>query len=169
MDIMSILKVLERHRVRYVLFGTVGAIAYGADLSPGDLDICPALDEGNLLRLAGALEELGARPKYNPPWNTREECDRWAPAPLAEETFDTIFETPYGDLDVVPRPYGPNGKVDRFEYGRLDERAETSMMFGLPVRVAGVEDLIASKMSRRREKDLRALPELERIRGRVSG
>ncbi len=56
--------------------------------------------------------------------------------------------------------------VDSLGYGRLDERAETSVVLGVPMRVACLEDLVASKMSRRREKDLRALPELERIRDR---
>ena len=39
---------LERHHVCYVLFETARLIAYGAVLSTGDLDICPAPDIDNL-------------------------------------------------------------------------------------------------------------------------
>ena len=84
------------------------------------------------------------------------------------ETFDHLFETAFGDFDVVPYPYGPNGKTDRFDYERLNERAVTTTMFGVPVRVTGIDDLVASKMSRRRDKDLQAWPELQRLLARSS-
>ena len=118
-------------------------MAYGANLTPGDLDICPALDEENLQPLANALREMEAKPRYTPGWNTQEECDNWSPHPLTEENFDHLFETALGDLDVVPRPYGPEGKLDRFTYERLNERAITSTTFGVEVRVADLDDLIA--------------------------
>lgn len=165
LDIPRILGILGRHQVQYVLFGSVGAMAYGAELTPGDLDICPAPDQENLRRLAQALEELGARPKVIPGWMTQAEAESWSPMPLTEENFDHLFETPFGDLDIVPRPYGPQGKLDSFTYERLNERAAIITTFGVSVRVADLEDLIASKMSRRRDKDLGAYPELQRIRG----
>ena len=73
------------------------------------------------------------------------------------ETFDHLFTTRYGDLDIVPFPYGPHGKEDCFTFASLDARAETFAAFGQQIRVAHLDDVIASKLSARREKDLRLL------------
>jgi hypothetical protein len=163
-DIAQFFIALDHHRIRYVLFGTVGLIAYGARVSTGDLDICPAPDQDNLEHLAVLLTAIQAIPRYVSGFNTREECEQWQPHPLQVETFDHLFQTMLGDLDVVPAPYGPHGKTDRFSYERLQERAVTKSIFGLHIRVAAFEDLLASKLSGQREKDLRIAPELERLR-----
>ena len=163
-DIPALLALLARHRVRYVLFGSGGAAAYGAALAPGDLDICPAPDPDNLRRLAAALADAGARPRVIPGWMTAEASAAWTPEPPTLETFDHLFETRFGDLDVVPRPYGPQGDADRFTFETLDAKAVTVPAFGTETRVASLDDLIASKMSRRRDKDLRAFAEMERLR-----
>lgn len=162
--IPELLAVLDRHGVRSVLFGSAGAVAYGADLTPGDLDLCPAPDSDNLRRLAAALVELEARPRVIPGWMTSVASAAWRPDPAAIERFDHLFETRLGDLDLVPRPFGPRGEVDRFTFNDLDARAATISAFGLTVRVAHLDDLIASKLSRQRDKDLRAIPQLERLR-----
>ncbi len=83
------------------------------------------------------------------------------PDPQVVETFDHLFETAFGDLDVVPYPYGPNGKADHFDYERLNARTVTITTFGVPVRVAGLDDLVASKLLRRRAKGLAAWPQLQ--------
>jgi hypothetical protein len=66
-------------------------------------------------------------------------------------------------LDIVPRPFGPNGKADRFDYERLRKRAVTLYPFNIPIEVAHIDDLIASKMSAWRTKDKAVLTELVRI------
>ena len=162
-NIPVLLEVLHRHQVQFVVFGSGGAVAWGAQLTPGDLDVCPALDEDNLRRLVAVLQEVDARPRHIPNWNTLEDVERWRPEPLTEAQLDHLFETRFGDLDIVPRPYGPSGADDRFDFAALDARATTTSALGMPVRVAGLEDLVASKMSRRRPKDIAALPELERV------
>ena len=163
-DVPALLTALARHRVRYVLFGSGGAAAYGADLTPGDLDVCPAPDPDNLRRLGLALVDVGARPRVTPGWMTPEASAAWTPEPPTAENVDHLFETDFGDFDVVPRPYGPRGDADRFTFDTLDARAVTLRAFGVETRVASLDDLIASKMSRRRDKDVRAFAELERLR-----
>lgn len=79
------------------------------------------------------------------------------------ETFDYLFTTTYGDLDIVPFSYGPHGTEDRFTFASLDARAITKAAFGQQIRVAHLDDVIASKLSARREKDRRLLPEIERL------
>jgi hypothetical protein len=57
----AILDLLERHRVRYVVIGGIGARIWGSPRNTDDLDICPAETRANKRRLAMALTELGAR------------------------------------------------------------------------------------------------------------
>jgi hypothetical protein len=154
---------LAQHDLHYVLFGSVGFMAYGLQTSNGDLDICIDPDEQNLRRLATLLLELGAKPRYVPGWSEKEACERWQPEPLVVETFDHLLTTKFGDLDIVPLPYGPHGKEDRFTFAVLNSRAITKTAFGQKIRVAHLDDLIASKLSARREKDLRLMPEIERL------
>jgi hypothetical protein len=162
-DLARLFATLDCHRVRYVLFGTVGLIAYGARLSTGDLDICPAPDINNLHHLAALLTEIQAKPHFAPNDLDQEKAELWRPNPLILETFDSLFQTAPGELDIVPFPYGPHGKIDRFTYDSLCRHAVTKTAFGVHIPVAAFEDLVASKLSARREKDLRILPEIERL------
>ena len=155
---------LDRHSVRYVLFGTTALVAYGAALSTGDLDICPAPDRENLQRLAALLTEIQARPHSAFDDPEQEKAAFWRPEPLTLETLDSLFQTTIGELDVVPFPYGPHGKLDRFSYESLHIRAVTKTAFDVRIPVAAFEDVVASKLSAHREKDLRILPEIERLR-----
>jgi hypothetical protein len=162
--IAPLIERLSRHEVRYVVFGSGGAWCYGANVSHGDFDICPDLDDANLARVAAVLVAIHARPRVIPGWMTPEVSAAWMPEPATDVNLDHLFETDLGDFDVVPCPYGPNGKSDRFDYQRLYVGSAAVEVAGLPVYVAGIDDLIASKLSQRRAKDLEALPELERIR-----
>ena len=163
-QIAQLCTALDHYAIRYVLFGTVGLIAYGAQVATGDLDICPAPDQENLEHLATLLTDLQAKPRYIPGFGNQEASERWQPQPLRLETFDHLFQTSLGELDVVPSPYGPHGKSDRFSYERLQQYALTKTAFGRLIRVAAFEDLVASKLSAKREKDRQILPELERLR-----
>jgi hypothetical protein len=152
---------LAYYHVCYVLFGTVGLIAYGAVLPTGDLDICPAPDKDNLRRLATLLSSIEAKPHIAP--STSNQKSLWQPEPLVIETFDHLFQTVLGELDIVPYPYGPNGKTDRFTYERLKECCATKRAFDIHIPVGAFEDIVASKLSARREKDLHILPEIARL------
>lgn len=162
-DLPQLFTALAQHSLRYVLFGSVAFMAYGLQTTNGDLDICIDADKQNLLRLSTLLLELRAKPRYVPGWSEKEACDRWQPEPLVVETFDHLFTTKFGDLDIVPFPYGHHGKEDRFTFASLNARALTKTEFGQQIRVAHLDDVISSKLSARREKDLRLLPEIGRL------
>ena len=138
-------------------------MAYGLQTTNGDLDICIDTGSQNLHRLSTLVLELRAKPRYVPGWSEQEACERWQPEPLVVETFDHLFTTKFGDLDIVPFPYGPHGKEDRFTFADLNARAITKTAFGQQIRVARLDDLIASKLSARRDKDLLLLPEIKRL------
>lgn len=162
-DLPKLFTALAQHGLCYVLFGSFGFIAYGLQITSGDLDICIDPDEQNLRCLSTLLLEIRAKPRYVPGWSEKEACERWQPEPLVVEIFDHLFTTRYGDLGIVPFPYGPHGKEDRFTFTSLDVRAITKAAFGQQIRVAHLDDIFTSKLSARREKDLRLLPEIERL------
>jgi hypothetical protein len=167
LKVKPLLEMLQLHQVQYVLFGTLGAIAYGADLSTRDMDICFATNKFNRQHIAELLPTVKARPTFTLGWNTEEECEAWLPEPPTIENLDHEFTTPYGKLDMVPYPFGPNGKADRFNYDQLKQRAATLYPFDIPVAVAHIEDLIASKISAQRPKDQAVYRELLRIQQRL--
>ena len=125
----AVFTALAHYGLQYVLFGSVGFMAYGLQISNGDLDICIDSDEQNLHRLSMLLLELQAKPRFVPGWYAKEDCERWQPEPLVVETFDHLFTTKIGDLDIVPFPYGSHGKEDRFTFASLNARAHYQKSF----------------------------------------
>lgn len=72
--VARLLAVLDSHDVLYVVTGSSAALLHGVALTPGHLDVTPALDTGNLERLARALVELDASQYPDEPFG------RWKPA-----------------------------------------------------------------------------------------
>lgn len=54
-----LLDALDRHKVAFVAVGGLAAQWQGASRPTKDMDICPAWDDENLDRLAGAMQDLG--------------------------------------------------------------------------------------------------------------
>ena len=157
---VQLLLALARHGVRFVLFGTGGAWAHGARLPIGDIDICPDPDPRNLERLGVCLDDLGGRPVAG---DGALPDAAWRPDPPTLENFGHRFETALGWLDVVPYPYGPGGPDDRLAFAELNARASTRVFAGQPVRIAGVDDLLASKRRSGQPKDRATVRELLRV------
>jgi hypothetical protein len=146
------LRALERHSVRYVLIGGVGATLHGSPLVTRDADICPALDGTNLESLAGALREMEAKLRTaDAPEGLPFACD----AAFLRQMKLLNLTTRFGDLDLSFAPSGTGG------YAELSVRAVGyDLGEGLIVRVAALEDIIRSKEAANREKDRQALPTL---------
>ena len=145
---------LDRHGVAYVLIGGLAAVLHGSPLPTIDADICPLRDEENLRRLAAALEELDARVRTA-------ETAGGVPFPrdatfLSRVTLLNLV-TLAGDLDLSFTPAGTAGYAD------LATHAEVVPIYGVPVLVASLEDVIRSKEAANRPKDLRALPTLRQL------
>ena len=72
-DVEALLVILNEHGVDYVVTGSAAAMLHCVVLEPGDLDITPALDQGNLDRLRHVLEAIHARQYEGAPfghWET---------------------------------------------------------------------------------------------------
>lgn len=146
--------------VRFVVTGSVAAWLHGMDLEPGDLDVCPALDADNLQRLARVLSEMGAVPADFGQWETDalgerrwiveqlSEAERaaWRADPQQPDSFDHLFLTPLGDLDIVPSLTG--------DYPALVPHSVRTKALGPSIRCAGVNDLLATLTRPRRDKDV---------------
>lgn len=180
-DIPALAGMLDRHGVRYVLTGSVAALAYGVDIGQaGDLDITPALDVENLTRLAAVLREIEAGLDPDAPfghWEPRPDGEQqwlvdaptpelearrasWSPDPTDASSFDSLFTSRLGNFDVVPAVSGT--------YDTLMKRAVLMQAWGYAVWIVHVDELLAALTVPRRPKDVsrvRSLRHIQRERG----
>lgn len=142
----ELIATLTRHRVDFVVIGGIAAVLQGAPYTTFDLDIVYARDDGNLRRLATALDELGAT--ILDPGGRVIGPDR----PLLEAPGPKLLHTSLGRLDLL---------------GELDERTTWEELVAdsvaLPfrsghVRVLRLERVVEAKERLGRPKDLAALP-----------
>jgi hypothetical protein len=161
-DLRGLLRLLERHDVRYVVIGAQAAVIHGAPVVTEDLDITPARDDENLQRLASALSEI------EPRLRTASEPEG-VPFPVDARLLAIAatwnLTTRLGELDIAFEPAGTRG------YDDLRSGADTiELADGLLVQVASLADVIRSKEAAGREKDRAQLPlmrrTLEEIRAR---
>jgi hypothetical protein len=163
-DPAALLRVLVRHRVRFVVIGGIAAIAHGYPLPTEDLDVTPARDHENLERLAAALRALDARLRLP---RGRESVAFPRDAEMLAHADQWMLTTRLGDLDVIFQPAGTRGFDDL-------SRGATSVELGtrrkIRVLVAALADVIRSKEAANRPKDQAQLPALrqtlEAIRAR---
>lgn len=148
-DPERLLRALHDNDVEFVVIGMTAAWLQGSPAVTVDLDVTPHKDLENAERLAAALNELRARPR-----------GRVEPTQLEGADFlgwrHQHFVTDAGPLDVVFDAAGI-GDHDRVAsvVVRIDDMA---------VRVATLEEVIASKRALDRPKDRAAMPALEAAR-----
>lgn len=152
---------LEKHDVRYVIIGGIGARIWGSPRNTDDLDICPAATRANRQRLAAALTELDAR--FRPPG--LEEEGFAPPGGWDERSFGSMVSlaltTGLGWVDIWFIPDGTEG------YDDLMKKASDAPIGGRQVKVADISDIIRSKAAAGRNKDLAALDHLRELQRRL--
>lgn len=153
----SVIRLLGRHGVRYILIGGLAAVTHGAPLITQDIDICYARDDTNLHGLAAALTEVHAELR-GADRRVRVRLD--AKMLMSGDAFR--FTTDIGWLDLLGTPAGTDGYED------LARTADSFDVFGYRILVASVEDLIRMKRASGRPKDLLALEELGALRDESS-
>ncbi|HXL82334.1 MAG TPA: hypothetical protein VN951_15775 [Pyrinomonadaceae bacterium] len=130
------------HGVDYMFIGKSGAILLGYPGTTQDVDVYPRKDRENGRRIVAALKDLG----FVLDNGLTEEI-------LSGKDFVQIKSGPF-DIDLV---FAPDGIEN---YSEARERMDTSS--GFPV--LNIRDIIASKRSANRPRDVIELPLLEAFR-----
>jgi predicted nucleotidyltransferase len=144
---------LREQNVRHIVIGGWAMHSYGFESHAVDLDLYYGRESDNLTALAGVLSPIHPRLRG---------LAADLPIRLDVRTLRSganfMLVTDAGDVDLLGNVPG----VDSFQ--GLWERSSEKVLFGVPVRVASLEDLIAMKRAAGRAKDQPHLLELERLR-----
>jgi hypothetical protein len=151
----AIVAALNRHQVRYVIIGAFAAIAQQAPIpATRDIDLTPEASPQNLARLSAALTDLDARIRTDGvPDGLPFGHD--AASLAAAEVWNLVCAD--GEFDISFHPSGFAGG-----YAQLAVHARRLRVGEVEVVVADLADVIRSKESAGRPKDLRVLPLLYR-------
>jgi len=150
-NFLSILRVLRKEKVDFIVVGGVAGVLQGAPITTFDLDLVHSRDSANIERLLGALELLGAH--YRLPGAAQKKPER---SHLLSSGHQ-ILMTREGPLDLLgtigcSRSYEDLiGKTVRLQIGK-----------GLQVSVLELDSLIEVKEETAGEKDKAALIVLRR-------
>lgn len=137
-----LLLALQAHGVDFVLVGGLAGVAHGSSYPTYDLDIAYSPDRANLGRLVDALREIGVTLRGAP----AELPFRLEVQTLANGANFT-FDTEFGSFDIL----GDVAGMKSYEVLRRDSRVEE--IFGVHVRIASLDHLIAMKRAANRAKD----------------
>ncbi len=161
-DAPRVFRTLNEHGVDYVVIGGWAVIAHGRVRTTLDVDFVADRERANLERLSGALADLHAEL-----WGVDAHLlglDLDAGTLASGANFTLITDA--GGVDFF------NEVPGQVPYRDLRRRAITGHVRGVPVRLAGREDLVRMKRAAGRDQDLEDLAvlleadEAERKRGR---
>lgn len=163
-EVVRIVEAFNRHGVEYLLVGGVAATAHGARRQTLDADTVIRRSAANLEAAAAALRDLHARVRVD---GLSDEEAKALPMQIDAVALSRMeistWRTNAGDLDVLVEMPAADGT--RLSYEDLLPRAVdvTYSPDDVLVRIAGLDDIIASKQWANRPKDREALPELRAI------
>lgn len=152
----GIARIFNEHGVEYVVIGAYAAIAQKAPIpATRDIDFTPESGLDNLNRLSKALKALGARIRTDAVKGGLPFSHDGASLGRSE-MWNLVCDL--GEFDIAFHPAA-------FEsgYRGLVDRAHKVLVDGVLVTVADLDDVILSKETAGRPKDLRVLPILYRF------
>jgi hypothetical protein len=154
--------VFDRHEVEYLILivGGVAGNLHGARRPTGDVDALARSTLDNLGRLAQALRALGAFLRVGGlPDDEARQLPVVIDGTMLSQAQISTWRTDAGDLDIMHSLPDRNGR--RVGYDELAGTArEIRTESGVIIKVAALDDVIASKQWADRPKDHDALPEL---------
>lgn len=150
-SLLTILRVLSKHNVDFIVVGAMSAVIQGLPLNTADLDIVQSRTPENLQRLEAALAEIGATYRFK--------SDLRPTASQMTGTGHHLLRTRHGPLDVL-------GEIQTGQFPDLLPQSITiEVEPGFQIRVLSVDALIIEKERVGREKDRIAVALLRRLKG----
>lgn len=159
-SVETILRALNRERVRYLIVGGLAVAAHGYGRATFDVDLVVQLQPDNVLRALKALESLGFRPVVPVP--AKDFADPTRRQAWVQEKHMIVFQL-YSDAHRETR-------IDIFIFEPFDFEAEFEralvgdLLPGLPVRFVGLDTLIRMKEDTGRTKDQDDVEQLKKLR-----
>jgi predicted nucleotidyltransferase len=145
-DLRSLLAILDRHDVDYLIVGGIAVQVHGHRRTTKDLDLVPSPSPGNHERLAAALEEVEARQTGVDPQSVSvapTDPERLRLAPIVPP-----LTTRHGEVHILNEVKGAA------PYDELRNRALVLDLDGIEVAIVGVDDLIRMKRASGRPEDI---------------
>ena len=152
-DFAAILAALDQNRVRCVLIGGLAMIAQGSDHYTRDIGICYDRERENLAALVSALAPYRPRLRGVP-----DDLPFILDVQTFKNTLNLTLHTSLGAIDLLGEVAGVASFQD------LRDRSHLYELYGVPVYVASIDDLIAMKRAAGRPKDRSHILELEALR-----
>lgn len=126
-DLVSLCKALNAENVRYVLIGGFAVILHGYVRATKDIDLLVDASEENVRRLKRAMATL---PDNAISQISDDEVARYKVVRIADEIVVDLMQSACG-----------------LAYDQASDRIETMLVEGVPIRVANMELLIATKQT----------------------
>lgn len=158
LDIQGLLEQLAAAAVDYIVIGGVAVGFHGYVRATKDLDVVPAPDRQNLERLAALLRSLNAELDGAGDFDAGELPDPLDPEVLAQGG-NWVLQTRLGRFDLM------QWQGERELWEMLSPAAVEVDLDGVPVKVAGYDDLVALKKQAGRPGDIEDLERLRQARG----
>jgi len=147
-QIIEILRVLDDHRVEFIIVGGVCAVLHGAPITTFDLDLVHSRAPDNLSCLLNALMDLDASYRGHPK-QIKPDVESLA------SSGHHLLITRFGPLDLL-------GTIEKdLGYADLIGHSEDIQIENLTFRILSLEYLIEIKEETSREKDRLILPVLK--------
>jgi predicted nucleotidyltransferase len=151
-DYETILRVLARHGVKFIVVGGVCATFHGVTLPTFDLDVVHLRTPDNLAQLEEALTELSAYYREHPPHRILPEAQRM------DTPGHHLLMTRAGAVDVLGT-VASNRDYEQL----LPHTLEITLGEGVQVRILDLPTLIQTKQAAGRDKDKLVLPILRQV------
>lgn len=146
----SLLDVLSRHEVVYLVVGGFAVAAHGHPRATKDIDICPEPSDANLGHLEAAMRDLEAEPigldEFEGEFDVEPDLDG------LRMGGNWVLNTKHGRLDVMQHLKGLGD--DGGGWAELRPHAETRTFLGHEVLFCSYEDLVKMKTAAGRDQDL---------------
>jgi hypothetical protein len=149
LSLRPLLEALERNAVDFIVIGGVAGMVHGSAAVTFDFDLLYARDDRNLERLAAMLGEVNVTLRNAPP-----DLPFQADARMLAAGSNFTFESDIGPFDILGHADGMR------DYEVMRAAAVREELWGVPVRITSVEDLIRMKRAAGRPKDKSMVEEL---------